>query len=217
MNTQVENTAVKEITVQNTAPEGYMLDRKQRLVPVAQVEEHDKLMDDFVRNLVGESKTYREQLAQFKKKAFDDCYAFMDLLAEKYERKLGGKKGNVSFTTFDGTCKVVINVQDSITFGPELQIAKDIIDELVNEWSEGANENLRAIITDAFQVDKEGNINTSRILSLRRIKIDDERWLDAMNAVSESVLVSTSKSYVRFYEKSPKGEMQAVSLDFAKL
>ncbi|ANS86957.1 DUF3164 family protein [Vibrio scophthalmi] len=219
MNTEMTTTSTVEVdTAPGFAiPAGYMQDRKGRFVPASQVEDHDKLMDEFVRNLVAVSKQHRALLTEFKARAFDDCHAFMDLLAEKYDRKVGGKKGNVSFTSFDGSNKVVISMQDTITFGPDLKIAKDIIDELVSEWSEGANENLRAIITDAFQVDKEGNISTSRILSLRRIKIDDARWLEAMNAVSESVLISTSKSYVRFYEKGTKDEMQAISLDFAKL
>ncbi|WP_394166019.1 DUF3164 family protein [Photobacterium piscicola] len=198
-------------------PEGYMVDRKGRFVPIAQIDDHDLLMDELVRGLIIGAKIRREKLADFKKLAFDDCHAFLELLAEKYDRKLGGKKGNVQFTTFDGSQQVRIAIQESIVFGPELQIAKDMIDELVSEWSAGANENLRAIITDAFQVDKAGNISTSRILSLRRIKIDDERWLEAMNAVAESILIASSKSYVRFYEKGEKDEMQAISLDFAKL
>ncbi|MGR5240244.1 DUF3164 family protein [Photobacterium damselae] len=207
----------REETKQVAIPEGFMQDRKGRLVPVASIDQHDLLMDEFVRKLVAEAKCYQSQLAAFKKKAFDDCHTFLEMLAEKYDRKLGGKKGNVSFTTFDGSKQVRISIQDNIVFGPELQVAKDMIDELVNEWAAGANENLRAIITDAFQVDKEGNINTSRILSLRRIKIDDLRWLDAMNAVAESILIASSKSYVRFYERGEKDEMNAVSLDFAKL
>ncbi|UJZ95022.1 DUF3164 family protein [Photobacterium damselae subsp. damselae] len=211
------DTKKQETPVDVVIPDGFMQDRKGRFVPITSIDQHDLLMDEFVCNLVAEAKTYREQLAQFKKKVFDDCYTFLEMLAEKYDRKLGGKKGNVSFTSFNGSQLVRISIQDNIVFGPELQVAKDMVDELVSEWSAGANENLRAIITDAFQVDKEGNINTARILSLRRIKIDDERWIDAMNAVSESILVSSSKSYVRFYKKDEKGEMQSVSLDFAKL
>lgn len=97
-------------------------------------------------------------------------------MAEKYGRTRGGVKGNVTFSSFDGSEQITIRVQETLTFGPELQIAKDLIDECVTEWSEGANANLRAIIGDAFQVDKEGQLNTGRILSLRRVKIQDERW-----------------------------------------
>ncbi len=71
-------------------------------------------------------------------------------MAEKYGRTRGGAKGNVTFSSFDGAQQITIRVQETLTFGPELQIAKDLIDECVTEWSEGANANLRAIISDAF-------------------------------------------------------------------
>lgn len=208
---------VEPLETETALPAGYMMDRKERLIPVSNVDEYDKLIDELVLSLVADSKTYREQLMAFKKKTLDDCDTFMALLAEKYDRKPGGNKGNVTFSSFDGSKKVMLQIHDSILFGPELMIAKGIIDELLSEWTEGANHNLQALITDAFQVDKAGNISTSRILSLRRIKIGDQRWLNAMNAISESILISTSKRYLRFYEKDSAGEMQAVSLDFAKL
>lgn len=193
----------------------YMKDRKGRLVPVNQVDEHDIEMDEFVRNQVKKAKELQAVLRQFKQNAFDDCYAFMDLLAEKYERKIGGQKGNVTFSTFDGYMQVRIAVQDSLTFGPELQIAKQIIDECLNDWAKDANQNLRTLITDAFEVDKEGELNTGRILSLRRIKINDERWKQAMNAISESLRIAVSKTYINFREKESNGKYNNISLDMA--
>ncbi|HAT2590586.1 TPA: DUF3164 family protein, partial [Citrobacter freundii] len=98
-----------------------------------------------------------------------------------------------------------------------LQIAKDLIDECVTEWSEGANDNLRAIIADAFQVDKEGQLNTGRILSLRRVKIQDERWSRAMEAISESLQVAMSKTYINFREKDKHGKLINIPLDIAAI
>lgn len=147
----------------------YMKDRKGRLVPVAQVSDYDLAMDSFVREQVAAAKVKSADLSDFKQRAFDECYAWLDLVAEKYGRTRGRVKGNVTFSSFDGSEQITIRVQETLTFGPELQIAKDLIDECVTEWSEGANANLRAIIGDAFQVDKEGQLNTGRILSLRRV------------------------------------------------
>ena len=138
-------------------------------------------------------------------------------LAEKYGRTRGGAKGNVTFSTFDGAQQITIRVQETLTFGPELQIAKDLIDECVTEWSEGANANLRAIISDAFQVDKEGQLNTGRILSLRRVKIQDERWNRAMEAISESLQVAMSKAYINFREKDKHGKLINIPLDIAAI
>lgn len=195
----------------------YMIDRKGRLVPVAQVSDYDLAMDSFVKEQVAAAKVKSADLSDFKQRAFDECYAWLDLVAEKYGRTRGGVKGNVTFSSFDGSEQITIRVQETLTFGPELQIAKDLIDECVTEWSEGANANLRAIIGDAFQVDKEGQLNTGRILSLRRVKIQDERWNRAMEAISESLQVAMSKTYINFREKDKHGKLINIPLDIAAI
>lgn len=196
-------------------PDGYMKDRKGRLVPVTQVSDYDLEMDAFVRAQIAKARDIHETLKAFKTKTFDECYAWLDLVAEKYQRTLGGQKGNITFSTFDGAEQIRISVQDSLTFGPELQIAKDIIDECLSEWAKGANENLQALITDAFEVDKEGQLNTARILSLRRIKINDPRWLQAMEAIADSLQVAVSKTYLNFREQADDGRMVHIPLDIA--
>jgi hypothetical protein len=73
-----------------------------------------------------------------------------------------------------------------------------------------------ALINDAFNVDKEGKISTGRILSLRRLEIKDEKWQQAMNALSESVRVQCSKSYIRVYERiGDTDQYQPIPLDMA--
>lgn len=198
-------------------PEGYMQDRKGRLVPKSIVSDYDLEMDAFVKSQITKAKNLQSQLREFKKQAFGDCYAWMDLVAEKYDRQHGGLKGNVTFSTFDGSQQIRISVQDYMDFGPELQIAKDIIDELIAEWSVGANENLLAISADTFDVDKEGKLSTGRILSLRRHKITDPRWLRAMEAIAESLQVAVSKTYINFREKGPDGKLNNIPLDLAAL
>ncbi|OWF79090.1 sulfate transporter [Yersinia rohdei] len=192
-----------------------MLDRKSRLVPISQISDFDLEMDAFVRAQVAEAIEENARIKAFKSKSFDECYAWLDLVAEKYGKTRGGLKGNVTFPSYDGSEQIRIAVQDSLTFGPELQIAKDLIDECLNEWSEGANENLRAIILDAFAVDKEGQLNTGRILSLRRIKIDDPRWHQAMEAISESLQVAVSKTYINFRRKNADGKLVNIPIDIA--
>ncbi|MBK1425910.1 DUF3164 family protein [Yersinia pseudotuberculosis] len=192
-----------------------MVDRKSRLVPISQVSDFDLEMDAFVRAQVAEAIEESARIKAFKSKSFDECYAWLDLVAEKYGKTRGGLKGNVTFASYDGSEQIRIAVQDSLTFGPELQIAKDLIDECLNEWSEGANENLRAIILDAFAVDKEGQLNTGRILSLRRIKIDDPRWHQAMEAISESLQIAVSKTYINFRQKDADGKLVNIPIDIA--
>ncbi|WP_058911348.1 MULTISPECIES: DUF3164 family protein [Enterobacteriaceae] len=195
----------------------YMKDRKGRLVPINQISDYDLAMDSFVREQVAAAKAKNAELSEFKDRAFNECYAWLDLVAEKFGRTRGGAKGNVTFPTFDGSQQITIRVQETLTFGPELQIAKELFDECVTDWSKGANANLQAIVTDAFQVDKEGQLNTGRILSLRRVKIQDERWIKAMDAISESLQVAMSKTYINFREKDKSGKLVNIPLDIAAI
>ena len=107
-------------------------------------------------------------------------------------------------------------MQDRVTFDERLQAARELINECLSDWTEGANDNLRAIIDAAWEVDKDGNVSTSRILGLRRIKVNDERWEQAMKALTDSIQVIYSKSFIRVYEKDVHGEWKPIPLDIAK-
>lgn len=129
----------------------------------------------------------------------------------------GGKKGNVTLMSFDGKYKVQIAIQDNLVFDERLQVAKSLIDECLTEWTADSNDNVKAIIDNAFAVDKEGKINIRRVLSLRSLNIVDDKWQKAMQAISDATQVISSKEYIRFYERDEHGKYQQISLDFANL
>ncbi len=52
---------------------------------------------------------------------------------------------------------------------------------------------------------------------LLRLDIDDPRWKEAMRAIREAIRVTTSKEYVRFYERDTlESAWRAVTIDLAK-
>jgi hypothetical protein len=195
--------------------DGYKRDSKGRMVPLEMVEPIDLARDDLVREIVEKSLDLASMLRGFKEHALDDVKAFIDISAEQYGVKIGGKKGNVTLASYDGEYKVLIAIDDRICFDERLQAAKALIDECLKEWTEGARSELKALIDDAFSVDKEGKINTGRVLSLRRLKITDPKWLRAMEALSDSVTITESKEYIRIYRRNAKGKYDLVNLDIA--
>lgn len=199
------------------APEGYMEDGQGRLVPLEQVREVDRTRDELVKEIVEKVKAMSAALAQLKGELMGDVQAFLDLSMERYEVKAGGKKGNVTLPSYDHRYKVVRQVQESLTFDEGLQAAKALIDECLRDWTEGARSEVRALIDQAFQVDKEGRINTGRILGLRRLNIQDERWQRAMQAIGDSIQVTGTKPYIRVYERKEDGAYAPIPLDFAAL
>ncbi len=142
---------------------------------------------------------------------------FVELSFADYGVKQGGEKGNTTLRTYDGKQKVQKAVSEHIVFNERLQVAKQLIDECLHEWSEGSRDEIKALIGDAFQVDKEGNINTNRVLGLRRHNFKNTKWLKAMKAIEEAREVVSTSEFYRFYDSDDEGKYQAISLDFAKL
>jgi len=200
----------------NPIPDGYMQDAKGALWPVATMRQIDITRDELVHEIVARAKAESEALAKFKAAVFGDIEAFVQLSGEKYGVAMGGKKGNVSLLSFDGRYKVQRAVSESLAFDERLQIAKELVNQCIHLWSEGSRSEIRALINDAFQVDKEGRVNVARILSLRRLEITDDKWLTAMKAIGESIQVAGSKTYFRVYERVGDSEQyQPISLDIA--
>ena len=185
----------------NAIPAGYWRDGEGRLIPENMVKPIDRARDELVRELVGKAKAASAVLADFKAKAFGDIGAFVEMSGEQYGVKLGGVKGNVTLLSFDGRFKIVRQIQEHLVFDERLQAAKTLIDECINEWAKGSRPEIMVLVQQAFQTDKEGNLNVGRILGLRRLEIADARWQEAMKAISESVQVIGTKQYVRLYER----------------
>lgn len=196
----------------------YMPDAKGSLVPVDLIKPQHLLQDELVRKIMGYAVALSEQVARFKAHTFDDIGAFEALLEQEYGATIGGAKGNKTLMTFDGLMKVQVQVADYIDFGPELQTAKGLIDECLNEWAEGARDELRAIVTRAFNTDKPGQINRSEVFMLLRLDIQDARWQRAMEAIRDAMRVVGSKTYVRVYRRvHQEAAWQPVSIDLAKV
>lgn len=194
-------------------PEGYMIDSQGRLIPQEMVNEIDKLRDQTVRSIAEKAAAERERLAAFRREVMDEIRTFVGLSAERFGVQYGGKKGNVTLSTYDGRYKVLVAVNEHIYFDERLQVAKELIDECIKEWSEGARIEIQALVNDAFYVDKQGKINSNRILGLRRLAIEHPKWQRAMEAITESIQVSGSKEYIRVYERNDEGGYDQIALD----
>ena len=199
----------------STTHDDFLTDAHGRLVPISKVKPVDLLRDQLVRALHDDARRLSVTLAEFRRRMLRDIEAFVTLSAEQYDAHVGGAKGNLTLMSYDGRLKITRQIADHIVFDERLQAAKQLIDECVHEWSAGANANIQALVTHAFQVDKAGKVSTERVLGLRRLDIDDPKWLQAMRAISDSLQVVGTSVYVRFYERASVDSDQwlAVPLD----
>lgn len=195
----------------------YMRDATGGLRPKELVKATDQLIDETVRRIMGFAVALSDQVARFKAHTFDDIGALTALLDQEYGVKVGGKKGNMTLTSFDGLMRVEIREQDCLDFGPELQQAKALIDECLVEWSADSRPEIRDIVTRAFNTDRPGQVNRSEIFMLLRLDIADDRWQAAMRAIRDAIRVVGSKTYVRCQMRSSyDGAWETVTIDLAK-
>jgi hypothetical protein len=164
---------------------------------------------------MGRATRLHDKIAYEKDKMTADIDKYLQKTAEQYGENW---KGNAELVSFDGKFKVEIRNRERIDFDEKLQIAKMKIDECLKRWTEDSNVNLQAVINEAFQVDKKGEIAKHRILGLRKYNINDKEWKLAMELIDEAIQVTSTKQYIAFYERpSTNKPFQLISLNFSAI
>jgi hypothetical protein len=197
-------------------PAGYMQNPLGHLVPINTIAEQDLLRDQLVKELVAKAKTINTELAAFKNKALQDIEDLVAISGERYDVFLGGNKGNVVLYSFDGGLKVQRVYREIITYTEEILAAKQLIENCLVRWSDGANTNLQAMVSQAFRVNGQGEIKIGKVLELLRLEIEDKEWANAMHALRDALQVAGTTVYVRIYERIGKTDQwKPISLDLA--
>ncbi|HED35068.1 MAG TPA: DUF3164 family protein [Gammaproteobacteria bacterium] len=203
---------------QPAIPDGYKLNGMGNLIAIENIKAIDLIRDEEVNKMVKEALLMKEQMIAFKLKITEMFENFVDLSFSEYGKKYGGKKGNISLTSFDNTMKVELSVSERISFNEQIQVAKELIEDYLLDKTKNVPAGIKTIALQAFKVDKNGQISTARVISISQYDIDDERWLKAMSAIKDSFVVSGTKNYMRFYIRdNGTAKWQAIPLDIAAL
>ncbi len=172
------------------------------LKPESLVRAQDLLEDETVRRIMSFAVPLAAQTARFKDHTLGDIADFMAVMRQEYKATPGGTKGNVTLHSLDGLLKVQLRVADRLTFGPELQAAKDLVDAFLAEETANVSDVLKGLVMHAFRADQEGLVNRAELFRLLRHDIEDARWQEAMRAIKDSIRPIGSKEYVRFYRRA---------------
>jgi len=209
---RIPATPVGAVTIHD---ELYLKNAKGDLVAVANIKAQDLLMHELVYKIAAYAEDLSAEIARFADHTYADVGAFDALLAQEYGVERQGSRGNRTLTSFDGERQVKVRVQDLTTFGPELHHAKDLLDAIIRDRSEGADPFLVTLVGQAFKVGKEGYVDASAIRALRNLEVDDPRWPDVQRAIDDAGRVRETKRYVQVYRRDAAGEMKLIPLDIA--
>lgn len=201
----------------DSVPGGYRRNAQGHLVPEANIKAIDLIRDELVSQIITGAKAVAEDAARFKASARDHIQSFVELAAAEHGVQIGGDKGNIVLTSFDGRYRILRAMDETVEFSEGLAVARHIIDGCIVRWSAGADGNLVALIRKAFEADKAGRISVARVLSLLSVEIDDAEWSKAVEIIRQSIQVQASKVYLRCYEREPGGKYAQIPLDGGNL
>lgn len=183
--------------------DGNWLDDRGRPVPEQYIPAIDKKRDKLVEATFKKVVKLAEKIAETKVEIVGSIDKYLDEIA-KENRVRENWKGNILLQNFDKSLVIERRIDDHIGFDEKLQMVKTIVDKWLNDRLDGIDENLGKVITQAFNVDKQGRVNTAMLMKLLHLEIEDSEWKKAMRMLKESIIVKSSKQSINFRRKVKK-------------
>ena len=194
--------------------QAFWIDEDGNQVPVKHIKKIDRERDRVVERSIKIAKEIERRVTVAKKEIIEAIDSFIELV--KKENGIKSKwKGNITLYDFAKEFRVNVGISEKLAFNEQLQIAKSLIDECIKEWAKKSDEKIVLLVNQAFKVDKQGKVDTNRILSLRQLDIKDMKWRAAMDKISDAVTIDSSKRYFVFEEKQQDGSYKNIQLNFS--
>jgi len=208
-------------TVQEIDGTNYFLDKNGRLIPESAIDEVDRRRHNTVIRNVKKMYKLHKELEKLKAYVLDSVEKFEEFSRKKH-KVIGGKKGYLTLHDYSKQYKIEIDVKPYIALNESFSHAVEKIENCIQRWNQDAHESpytqyIQEILKEALNLEA-GNVSHARLLSLRKLKIDDPEWKEAMNLLDKGREVVDSKRSARLYKKNEKtGEMEHLSLNFSNV
>ncbi len=197
---------------------GEWLNRNGRFVQPSTINKAMKKRDKVVCKIMKRTEALNVKMAEHKAWVKAEIEAYMTWLKAHADVTDVETKGNMTLSDYANLQAVEISVNDIIVFDERLNLAKGIIDKCLRKWTGESNVNIKAIVDEAFNVDKKGSVNKMMIMRLLGIEIKDADWVKAMNMIRESIAIGGTRKYLAFRKRSScEDEFKAMNLNFSSM
>ncbi|MDE7547231.1 DUF3164 family protein [Acetobacter fabarum] len=178
------------------------------------------LSNDLAIELVNDAKALHELMVEQKRRMFEKARNYETALLEQYRvKKRKGSRGAFQAESLDSCFKVELSVADFRRVTSDIMAAQALMGEVLDDLTENVSPDIRLLLSAAFEPDERtGRVNVDRLQQVRKVRLTHPRWPDVMEAVANSIEVSSSKPYLRFYWRETRDQdWQAIRLQFSSL
>lgn len=174
--------------------------------------------DEMVTILVNTAEEVRDILQVFK----NECYDFFEKFrteAKEYGDVRSNSKGGFSLRSSDGTMMARLERNVIHEFDERADMALELIKEFLETTIKKRDLQTYRMIAKLVERNKSGDLRPERVASFLEIKdnYSDERWVKAMNLLTESYREREVSWNVSFYRKDEFGKDQPITLTFSSL
>lgn len=212
--TKQEQPMTDEIQI----PPGYAMRANGDLVKLENLTDLEREEDALVNAIFPRAKALHDAMAEFK-------YVAMNMIEETIKRcveehgikKFTKIKGNVQFVSVNGNYKIQRAVDDRIEHDSSIEVAMQKFAMYSEVLKEQAGPDAVKFI-DIATTAKNGKYSTSRLIDLLNKDIDHPLYVGAKSALMQSLFISGSKAYLRFYIRNPRDDSwTAMPLQFSSI
>ncbi len=187
------------------------------VVPVKYVPKYDRARDAVVKKIHARFVKARAALEAL----VVDCLKDIDSLkAFKDSGAMGGAKGNISLTSFDGLVTIQVKQNYCIRLDERVIKARELMFDYAKkiagqvEGNDGAA--LLEIIKGAFEANKQGALPYAKVLGLLKLNINAPAWVEAKQLLTDAIKPEKGKRYLHCVVKRDRQhDGQMIRLDLA--
>lgn len=199
-------------------PRGFRRNERGDLVRAENIRPRDLDMDRAAMKIYAFARDLSEQMGRFKAHTMEDIAGFAERVVADYGGKIGGRKGNIQLTSFDGCVRVQLAQASFLSVGPEIIAVRELLDQLIERWGKGAPKEFRALVEAALRPNADGEISVSKLLELRRAEIDAPEWRQVQEAIADCISPRGRAEYVRVYRRdNPERGWEQLPLSLANV
>jgi hypothetical protein len=188
------------------------LQEKQKLIGENR-KAYKKMVNDLLPSVFARLQKASVQLAKAKKSTFEDLATLVDLKQEVYGKD--GDQYTHSFTSETGITitighRVSDNWDDTVTAG-----LNKMDKFLASLGKDKDSQMLIRVIKKLLAKDAKGNLNSSRVLSLKKEaeKSENTEFIDAIDIILAAYQPRKSRTFVTVKYRDENGDMQDLPLD----
>lgn len=177
-----------------------------------------KRRDRVVERIIKKAEKLESMMLKVKQEIFNEVETYMNYIQKKSGAEEVDTKGNITLSDYSSLKKVKIQINEMLEFDERLNVAKQLIDECLTEWASDAAEELKAIVAEAFNVDKKGKVNKFMLFRLKKIRVKHPKWTKAMQLIDESTDVVGTRQYLMFQTReSIRDDFRTINLNFSSI